>query len=50
MPFRFTSIIEQTAGIYREIFGDAVIAHHSSLDPDKETAKSRLATENGMRP
>jgi CRISPR-associated endonuclease/helicase Cas3 len=46
----YTSIIEQTAGIYREIFGDAVIEHHSSLDPDKETAKSRLATENWDAP
>lgn len=42
----YTSIIEQTANIYREIFGDVVIEHHSSLDPDRETAKSRLATEN----
>ncbi|MDO8933486.1 MAG: CRISPR-associated helicase Cas3', partial [Rhodocyclaceae bacterium] len=42
----YTSIIEQTATIYRDIFGDAVIEHHSSLDPDRETAKSRLATEN----
>lgn len=46
----YTSIIEQTAGIYRDIFGDAVIEHHSSLDPDTETAKSRLATENWDAP
>lgn len=46
----YTSIIEQTAGIYREIFGDAVIEHHSSLDPDRETARSRLATENWDAP
>ncbi len=46
----YTSIIEQTAGIYREVFGDAVIEHHSSLDPDRETAKSRLATENWDAP
>lgn len=46
----YTSIIEQTAGIYRDIFGDAVIEHHSSLDPDRETAKSRLATENWDAP
>lgn len=46
----YTSIIEQTAGIYREIFGDAVIEHHSSLDPDKESAKSRLAAENWDAP
>lgn len=42
----YTSIIEQTAGIFRDIFGDNVVEHHSNLDPEKETAKSRLATEN----
>jgi len=42
----YTSIIEQTAGIFRGIFGENVVEHHSNLDPDKETAKSRLATEN----
>lgn len=46
----YTSIIEQTSTIYREIFGDAVIEHHSSLDPDQETAKSRLAAENWDAP
>ena len=46
----YTSIIEQTATIYHDIFGDAVIEHHSSLDPDRETAKSRLATENWDAP
>jgi CRISPR-associated endonuclease/helicase Cas3 len=46
----YTSIIEQTATIYRDIFGDAVIEHHSSLDPERETAKSRLATENWDAP
>lgn len=42
----YTSIIEQTAGIFRDIFGDNVVEHHSNLDPERETAKSRLATEN----
>lgn len=42
----YTSIIEQTAGIFRGIFRDNVIEHHSNLDPENETAKSRLATEN----
>lgn len=46
----FTSIIEQTTGIYREIFGAAVIEHHSSLDPEKESIQSRLATENWAAP
>ncbi|MEK6639121.1 MAG: CRISPR-associated endonuclease Cas3'', partial [Nitrospirota bacterium] len=39
----YTSILEQTAGIFRDIFGDNVVEHHSNLDPEKETAKSRLA-------
>jgi|CXWL01.1.fsa_nt_gi CRISPR-associated endonuclease/helicase Cas3 len=42
----YTSIIEQTAGIFKDIFHDNVVEHHSNLDPEKETAKSRLATEN----
>ncbi len=46
----YTSIIEQTANQYREIFGDIVIEHHCNLSPDKENAKSRLATENWDAP
>ncbi|MDD5241570.1 MAG: CRISPR-associated helicase Cas3' [Sulfuricella sp.] len=46
----YTSIIEQTAKIFRDIFGEAVVEHHSNLDPDKETVKSRLATENWDAP
>lgn len=46
----YTSIIEQTAGTFRDIFGDNVVEHHSNLDPEKETAKSRLATENWDAP
>ncbi len=46
----YTSIIEQTAGIFREIFGDNVVEHHANLDPDKEDARSRLATENWDAP
>ena len=46
----YTSIIEQTAGIFRGIFGEDVVEHHSNLDPEKETAKSRLATENWDSP
>jgi len=49
----YTSIIEQTADIFREVFKgcpDAVIEHHSNFEPDKETPKSRLATENWDAP
>ncbi|MCC6141438.1 MAG: CRISPR-associated helicase Cas3' [Nitrospira sp.] len=46
----YTSIIEQTVGIFRGIFGENVVEHHSNLDPEKETAKSRLATENWDAP
>lgn len=46
----YTSIIEQTAGIFRGIFGDNVLEHHANLDPDKEDARSRLATENWDAP
>jgi len=47
----YTSIIEQTAKQYRDVFGDAaVIEHHSNLDPDKETQRARLASENWDAP
>ncbi len=48
----YTSIIEQTAGVFREIFGDNVVEHHANLDPDlaKEGSRSRLATENWDAP
>lgn len=49
----YTSIIEQTADVFREVFNslpDAVIEHHSNLDPDEITAKSRLAAENWDAP
>jgi CRISPR-associated endonuclease/helicase Cas3 len=46
----YTSIIEQTSDILRDIFGDVVIEHHSNLDPEKETPRSRLACENWDAP
>ena len=46
----YTSIIEQTAGIFQDILGENIVEHHSNLDPEKETAKSRLATENWDAP
>jgi len=49
----YTSIIEQTAGIFRDIFGEEnVVEHHSSVevDPKQETHRSRLACENWDAP
>lgn len=49
----YTSIIEQTAGIFREIFGDEnVVEHHSNVESDErsETHRSRLACENWDAP
>ena len=49
----YTSIIEQNADQFREIFGDAVVEHHSNLDvtdEERETPRSRLACENWDAP
>ena len=48
----YTSIIEQTADVFRDIFGDEVVEHHSNAetDPDHETPASRLACENWDAP
>lgn len=48
----YTSIIEQTADTFRDIFGDAVIEHHSNAEttPDRENHKSHLACENWDAP
>lgn len=50
----YTSIIEQTADVFRRVFAGIepapVIEHHSNLDVDNETPKSRLAAENWDAP
>ncbi len=52
----YTSIIEQTADIFRGVFAalgeDAVIEHHSNAEsePERETSRSRLACENWDAP
>lgn len=47
----YTSIIEQTAEILANIFGaDNVVEHHSNLDPEMETQRTRLASENWDAP
>jgi CRISPR-associated endonuclease/helicase Cas3 len=52
----YTSIIEQNAAVYRDIFNslghDIVLEHHSNLNPDEasETTAKRLQTENWDAP
>lgn len=47
----YTSIIEQTADQLEDFLGaDSVVQHHSNLDPDRETERSRLASENWDAP
>jgi CRISPR-associated endonuclease/helicase Cas3 len=47
----YTSIIEQTAEIFKSVFGDdQVVEHHSNLDPETENSKNRLASENWDAP
>lgn len=53
----FTSIIEQTAQVFREAFGsypvdsdELILEHHSNFDPEKETTRTRLASENWDAP
>lgn len=52
----YTSIIEQTADVFRDVFAplgeDVVIEHHSNVESDaeSETARSRLACENWDAP
>lgn len=50
----FTSIIEQNAAVFAELLAPLgqgiVLEHHSNLSPDKESATSRLASENWDAP
>ena len=47
----YTSIIEQNAGVFKDVFGKAnVVEHHSSLCPEEETERNRLASENWDAP
>ncbi len=50
----YTSIIDQTAAIFRGLFGDAVLEHHSSIDDERPGQqgrdKMRLAMEDWAAP
>lgn len=52
----FTSVIDQTAGIFRDLFGDdAVLEHHSAIDEEKVHSRAsrdklRLAMEDWAAP
>jgi CRISPR-associated endonuclease/helicase Cas3 len=53
----FTSIIEQTAEVFRGVFDaypldtdELILEHHSNFDPDKETTRTRLTSENWDSP
>ncbi len=50
----FTSIIEQTADVFRRALGeegaDSILEHHSSIEPEKENARSLLLAENWAAP
>lgn len=50
----FTSIIEQNARVYREVFAalgeGVVLEHHSNTDPIEETYTNRLQAENWDAP
>lgn len=51
----FTSIIEQNATVIREVLGeidsdDWVLEHHSNLEPELQTWRSKLACENWDKP
>lgn len=49
----YTSIIEQNAEVFRSIFGDVVLEHHSNVDfedDELEASSLKLATENWDMP
>jgi len=50
----FTSIIEQTANVFRGVFAnvpdETILEHHCNTDPDRETPTTRLVTQNWDAP
>jgi CRISPR-associated endonuclease/helicase Cas3 len=54
MALPFTTIIDQTAQVFRSVFGalglSVLLEHHSNLDPRRETSQNRMASENWDAP
>lgn len=54
MAIPFTSIIEQTAEVYRRALGTlaehGLVEHHTNLKPEHETRENQFATENWDAP
>lgn len=54
MAIPFTSIIEQTAGVYRQALGSlaehGIVEHHTNLKPQHATREHGFATENWDAP
>jgi CRISPR-associated endonuclease/helicase Cas3 len=54
MAIPFTSIIEQTAEVYRRALGPlgehGLVEHHTNLKPEHETRENQFATENWDAP
>lgn len=47
----YTSITEQTSDVFRQALGsEAILEHHSLLEPSKETVWNRVASENWDAP
>ena len=47
----YTSIIEQTAQVFRDVLGDeSIVEHHSSMDLEKDTWANQRASENWDAP
>ncbi len=50
----FLSILDQTADVYRKVFGEALgpslVEHHSNVTPFRDTMANRLASENWDAP
>ncbi len=47
----YTSILEQTVKVFRDVLGEHnVVEHHSNIDPGEETDRNRQACENWDAP